>query len=264
MHLSRLRTVCALSLISCATAIAPAQEQNLKSLKFPFPEKLTYHVEWRLITAGNVSIQISPASGGNWQTDMNIESAGLVTRLYKVTDKYRVVTNSKFCGLNSNLDAEEGKHHKLTSMRFDVQHNKVEYDDRDVLKNTSDKRSLDVAPCTYDIVGALASLRLTDMQPGKWATLPITDGKKFAYGKIQAQARESVSLDGKSYQTVRYEAFLFDNVLYKRKGRLFIWLTDDAAHVPVQLRFQMGFPIGTITVELDKQQILGAGQPQAE
>jgi hypothetical protein len=264
MHLSRLRTVCVLYLVVCATAFAPAQEQNPKAVKFPFPEKLTYHVEWRLITAGNVTIQLSRASGGNWETDMNVESAGLVTRWYKVIDKYKAVTNQKFCGLNSNLDAQEGKHHKLTLMNFDVQHNKVEYDDHDVLKNTSDKRWLDVPPCTYETVGALASLRLTDMQPGKWTTIPITDGKKFVYGKIQAQARESLNLEGKSYQTVRYEAFLFDNVLYKRKGRLFIWLTDDAGHVPVQLRFQMGFPIGNITVELDKQQILGAGQPQAE
>lgn len=263
MHLSRLRTLCALYLVSCATAFAPAQEQNSRPLKFPFPEKLTYHVEWRLITAGDVSIQLTRASGGNWQTEMNIESAGLVTRLYRVIDKYKVVTNPKFCGLNSNLDAQEGKHHKLTLMSFDVQHNKVQYDDHDVLKNTSDKRSLDVPPCTYEIVGALASLRLTDLQPGTSATLPITDGKKFAYSKIQAQARESLNLDGRRYQTVRYEAFVFDNVLFKRKGRLFIWLTDDASHVPVQLRFQMGFPIGTITVELDKQQILGAGQPQA-
>jgi hypothetical protein len=43
-------------------------------------------------------------------------------------------------------------------------------------------------------------------------------------------------------------------VLYKRKGRLFIWLTDDADRTPVQLRFQLGFPIGTISLALDKQQ----------
>jgi hypothetical protein len=263
MHLSRLRTICALYLVFCATAFAPAQEQALKPGRFPFPERLIYHVEWRLITAGNVSVQLTRASGGNWQTDMNIESVGLVTRLYRVVDKYKAMANPKFCGLSSNLDAQEGKHHKITLMSFDVQHNKVEYDDRDVLRNTSDKRWLDVPPCTYEVVGALASLRLMDLQPGKSATLPITDGKKFAYGKIQAQARESLNLDGKNYQTVRYEAFLFDNVLFKRKGRLFIWLTDDAAHVPVQLQFHMGFPIGTITVELDKQQILGAWQPQA-
>jgi hypothetical protein len=158
--------------------------------------------------------------------------------------------------MTSDLDAQEGKHHKLTLLKFDLLHNKVEYDDHDLLKNTSDKRWLDVPPCTYEIAGALASLRGLDIPPGRSASLPITDGKKVAFSKIEAQARESVNCGGKTYQTIRYEAFVFDNVLYKRKGRLLIWLTDDAARVPVQLRFQLGFPIGTVTVELDKQQQL--------
>ncbi len=256
MNFFRLRSVCALLLLSCATAFAPAREPTPKPLKFPFPEKLTYHIEWRLITAGDVTVQLSHATGGNWQMDMNIESAGLVSRLYKVNDKYKVLTNQKFCGLDSNLDAQEGKHHKITALNFDLQHNKVEYDDHDVLKNTSDKKWLDIPPCTYEIAGALASLRLTDLQPGKWASIPITDGKRLAYSKVEAQARETLNLNGRNYQTIRCEAFLFDNVLYKRKGRLFIWMTDDPAHVPVQFRFQLGFPVGTVTVELDKQQQL--------
>jgi uncharacterized protein YcgL (UPF0745 family) len=257
MHLPRLRSVCALCLLLSPTAFAPAeQQQQLKSSKFPFPERLSYHVEWRLITAGNVMVQLSRANQDNWQMEMNIESAGLVSRLYRVNDRYKALTNQQFCGVNSNLDAEEGKHHKVMLLSFDVARKKVQYDEHDVLKNASDTRSLDVPPCTYEIAGALASLRSMQVPPGKWATLPITDGKKLAYGKIEAQAKEILSLNGRSYQTVRYEAFLFDNVLYKRKGRLFIWLTDDAARIPVQLRFQLGFPVGTVTVELDKQQEL--------
>lgn len=251
-----LRSVCALLLLSGVGGFAPAQQEPQKPPKFPFPEKLTYRIEWRLITAGNVTVQLSHASGGNWQLNMDVGSAGLVTRLYNVTDKYKAVSDQRFCGIRSDLDAEEGKRHKVTSMTFDWPHSKVEYDEHDVLKNTSEKKWLDVPPCTYEIAGALASLRLTDIPPGKTATLPITDGKRVAYAKIEAQTRENVNLEGRNYQTIRYEAFLFDNVLYKRKGRLFIWLTDDGARVPVQLRFQMGFPIGTVTVELQKQQQL--------
>lgn len=256
MFLFRSRYACVLCLLLNGTCLSPAVEQTAKTAKFPFPEKLTYRIEWRLITAGSVTVQLSRAAGANWQMEMNVQSAGLVTRLYRVMDQYKVVTNQKFCGVSSNLDAQEGKHHKQTVLTFDQQHNKVEYDDHDALKNTSDKKWLDVPPCTYEIAGALASLRLTDFEPGKWASIPITDGKRFAYGKIEAQAKETINLNGRNYQTVRCEAFLFDNVLYKRKGRLFIWMTDDAEHVPVQFRFQLGFPVGTVTVELDKQQQL--------
>ncbi|MBV9761860.1 MAG: DUF3108 domain-containing protein [Acidobacteriaceae bacterium] len=255
MQQSRLRFVCALLLLSGASAFAPGQSPQNPS-KFPYPEKLSYRVEWRFITAGDVTVQLSRASAADWQFNMDIESAGLVTRLYKVTDKYKVVTDQKFCGVKSDLDAEEGKRHRIASLSFNPPQKKVLFDERDVLKNTTEKRSLDVPPCTYDIAGALACLRLIDLPLGKSATLPITDGKKLAYGRIEAQARETVVVDGKTYQAVRYEAFLFDNVLYKRKGRLFLWLTDDASRLPVQMRFQLGFPVGTVNVELEKQQPL--------
>lgn len=256
MSPSRLRPVYALLVLCCTTPFAPAHQGPQKPPQFPFPEKLSYRVEWRLITAGEVTVQLSRANPANWDLNLDIHSAGLVTRLYRVLDKYKVTANQNFCGVDSNLDAEEGKRHRLSLMNFDVAAHKVEYEERDLLKNTTDKRALDVPACSYEIAGALASLRIRDMQPGKWATVPITDGKKLVYAKIQAQARESVTVGGKVYQTVRYEAFLFDDVLYRRKGRLFIWLSDDAAHIPVQFRFQLGFPIGTVTVELESRQTL--------
>jgi len=42
-------------------------------------------------------------------------------------------------------------------------------------------------------------------------------------------------------------------VLYRRPGRLHIWLTDDARKVPVQIQIRMQFTIGTITLRLDKE-----------
>jgi hypothetical protein len=61
-----------------------------------------------------------------------------------------------------------------------------------------------------------------------------------------------MTFEGKTYPSIRYEAFVFDNVLYKRKGRLLIWITDDSARLPVALRMQMAFPIGAVNVELQK------------
>jgi hypothetical protein len=103
-------------------------------------------------------------------------------------------------------------------------------------------------------VGALAAIRAMNLEIGKSDTLPITDGKKIVNARIDAQAKENIAIAGKAYHCIRYEAFLFDNVLYKRKGRLYIWLTDDPDRIPVQLRFHLGFPIGTISVALDKRQ----------
>ena len=232
---------------------APGQQPQ-KSQKFPYPEKLLYRVEWRLITAGSVTVDLARQGSDKWETDLHLESAGWVSRLYKVLDNYKALSDGKFCGTSSYLDSEEGKRHSITRLTFENDLHKVDYDERDLIKNVSDKKETEIPPCTYEITGALASLRGMDLPPGKWATFPITDGKKIAHGKIEAQARETMEVGGKSYSTVRYEAFLFDNVLYKRRGRLLIWMTDDSDRLPVQFRLLLGFPVGSITVQLDKQQ----------
>lgn len=221
---------------------------------FPCPEKLTYRIEWHSVAAGTAVVQLSKSAPSNWQFDLNLQSAGFVTRLYKVLDTYKSVTTNHFCTLSTFLDAQEGKRHRQGQLTFQPAQHKVNYYEHDLVKNTTARKTLDIAPCTHDVVAALATLRALNLQPGKTAMLPVTDGKKMVNARVDAQAKENITVGGKTYSAIRYEAFLFDDVLYKRRGRLFIWTTDDADHLPVQMRVQLGFPIGTVTLELDKQE----------
>ena len=231
------------------------QQQALKSATgFPYPEKLTYRVEWRLVTAGSAIVELQHAASNGWQTNLNLESVGWVTRFYKVLDSYKMISTDKFCGANSTLDAQEGKRHSITQLSFDNNRHKLESDNHDLLKNNDTKKTLDIAPCTHDVMGSLEVLRMSNLEPGKSMTVPITDGKKLASAKIEGQGKDKLTINGASYNTVRYEAYLFDNVLYKRKGRLLVWITEDADRIPVQLRLEMGFPIGNVTVALQKLQ----------
>ena len=249
-HRAAPRSLCALLggvLIPGITAVAQPP-------KFPYPEKLTYRVEWRLVAAGTATVQQRHENAHSWTIDLNLDSAGLVSRLYRVLDTYKVVTDDRFCGSNAYLDAQEGKKHITTRLMFDNSRHKVSYDERDLIKNTSQHKELDSPSCAYDIIGALAALRVTPPPLGRSIRLPITNGRKIVMGKIEAQGRDNISVAGKNYSAIRYEAYLFDNVLYRRKGRLFIWLSDDSGHLPVQLQLHLGFPIGTITVSLDKEE----------
>jgi hypothetical protein len=240
----------------CLAGLAAWQQPTPKVSRFPYPEKLSYRVEWRLVTAGTAIVQLSKPSPDLWELALDLQSAGMVNRLYRVLDRYKVISNNRFCASTSVLDAQEGNRHRLTRLTFENSRHKVEFDERDLINNATSKRVLDIAPCTHDVAGALAAIRSMNVELGHSATLPITDGKKMVNVRIDAQSRENVRVAGKTYHTIRYEVFLFDNVLYKRKGRLFIWLTDDVDRTPVQLRFQLGFPIGTISFALDKQQKL--------
>ena len=237
--------------VVCLGQLAPAQ---IDHVKFPCPEKLSYRVEWHGITAGEATVTTVRPKPNEWQTNMDLESAGMVARLFHVDDKYTSNMGDKYCVSSTELDAQEGKHHKYEKISFDFTHRKVDYYERDYVKNQETRKQLDASACTFEITGALEALRSMSLEPGKSITVPITDGKKFANARIDAQAKENVTVAGKNYATIRYEAFVFDNVLFHRKGRLEVWITDDAERLPVLFRMQMGFPIGTVNVELQKQE----------
>jgi Protein of unknown function (DUF3108) len=245
------------ALLLVLSATCPGRAQDAQKTPPVFKAmKLTYRVEWRLVTAGNVDLEFTRAGGSTWQTQMKLESAGLVNRLFRVQDSYRAFMDERFCGSSAHLDAQEGKRHTITQLNFDYGRKKSIYDEKDLVKNTSKHVELDIPPCTHDIVGALAEFGQLDLQPGKSTTLPVTDGKKLAKVRIEARGKETITIDDKKYPAIRYEVFVFDNILYKRKGSLQIWLTDDAEKAPVQFRFQLGFPVGTISVNLVKKQDL--------
>jgi hypothetical protein len=81
---------------------------------------------------------------------------------------------------------------------------------------------------------------------------PVSNGKKVVSARIEAQQREDVKTPAGTFKTVRYELFLFNNVLWSRSGHLYIWLTDDRRRIPVQIRFRLPVTIGTITLQLEK------------
>jgi Protein of unknown function (DUF3108) len=240
-------------IIFCLSSLQPANGQS-QNQTFPFPEKLNYTVEWRLMDAGTVSLDLTRDGNSNkWNFKINIQSAGLVSRLYRVNDSYSVDTLDRFCLHNATLDAEEGKKHSTSKLVVDSSRYKLAVEERNITRNQNETRELDIAPCSYEILGALGTLRTMNLEPGKSTIMPITNGKKFAHARIMAQAKETIAVDGKKYSTTRYEAFLFDDVVYKRRGRLLIWIEDGPERLPVEFRLLLGFPIGTITVDLQKQ-----------
>ena len=103
-------------------------------------------------------------------------------------------------------------------------------------------------------MGGLLALRSLRLEPGKTARIPVSDGKKSVQARVEAQDREDIRTPAGTFRAVRYEVFLFNDVLFKRSGHLRIWLTDDERRLPVQLQVRLQFTIGTITFRLLKEE----------
>jgi len=219
----------------------------------PASENLHYSVEWRLITAGKSHLAWTATTAG-FQTNLQIESAGLVSRLFKVNNEYSSSLDRGLCAHSSLMKTNEGSRHRETSITFDAERKKASYLERDTVKNTVLTTSeIDIPPCVSDIIGALYRMRTLNLEPGQSAQIPVSDGKKSVSARVEAQRREQVKTPAGSFRTIRYEAFIFNNVIYRRSGRVYVWLTEDARRLPVKVQVRLQLHIGTITLELEKE-----------
>ncbi len=179
-------------------------------------ERLTYGIEWRLIRAGTTVI--------DWQkkhAEMKLESAGMVSALFKVHDTYTVNFDEPFCVTSSLMDSFEGKRHHETRATYDRARNHATFQEKDVIKNSVVRSNvLEVPNCVHEVVGALLTLRGMSIEPGQSGQIPLSDGRRTASSKVEAQEREEVKTPAGNFKTIRYEANMMNGVVYTRKGQL--------------------------------------------
>jgi hypothetical protein len=241
-----------LPLVAFLVCIPAATPQ---SSPIPSKEIFQYAVEWRLITAGRARIDWSSAGRSGWDVKLHLESAGLVSKLFKVEDDYTATLNQALCVQSAHLVTHEGSRQRETRITFDAEAKKASYLERDRIKNTTLlAQEISIPPCVHDVIGGLFFLRTLNLEPGQSVEVPVSDGKKAVMAKVEAQSREEVKTPAGTFKTVRYELYLFNGVLYKRPAHLNIWLTDDRRKLPVQLRVRMQIAIGTITLQLEKHE----------
>ncbi len=222
-------------------------------------ENLNFDIEWRLIPAGVAKLSWKPMPGSAVaasEARLHLESTGIVSRLFHVSDDYTSMLTQNFCGGGTFMAAHEGSRNKETRVSFDQQARHAKYIEKDLVKNVVTNQEVDTPACVHDVLGGLIVLRSLRLEPGKTAQIPISDGKKAAQVRVEAQRREDVVTALGTFQTVRYEVFIFDNVIYKRSAHVHVWLTDDNVRMPVQVQVRLQFAIGTITFKLAKEERL--------
>lgn len=211
-------------------------------------ETLFYGAEWRFVRAGEVEVRIHPGV----QTDMKLRTLGIVNSLFSVNNTYRAEFGARGCVVSTLLEAHEGKKHTESRVTYDYAKQRAFYLEKNLVKDAVVTRSdIEIPDCIHDLIGALGVLRRSNFA-GQTISIPLSDGKKAIKARIEPLAKEQVTTPMGTYRTQKVEAFLFNGEFFRRSGRLFLWISEDDRRLPVRIRIQLPFYIGTVTLTLEK------------
>lgn len=124
----------------------------------------------------------------------------------------------------------------------------VEFDQERHLASDG-KDTIEVAPFVQDVLSALYWVRTQPIEMGNslWVD-SHTDGKNYLV-EVRVLRRERVKVEAGVFSCLVIEPKLKEGAgIFKHKGRLLIWLTDDRRKMPVLMKSKV--IIGSISAEL--------------
>ena len=217
------------------------------TFRFPNGEVLHFTAEWRLWNAGLATIRMD-AAGSEQKVTATADSVGFVSLLYKVTDRFESYFDRKtFCSTHIFKHSEEGLHKRETNIRFDEVRHKAVLDEKNLRNNEAKHTEQDIPGCVTDVLSAIFYVASLPLDQGAVYTFPLNDGGSTVDVRAHVEGREQIKTDAGTFNTIRVQPESDTGVL-KNRGKVWVWYTDDAAHMPVQMRARLFW--GTLTLKL--------------
>jgi uncharacterized protein DUF3108 len=217
--------------------------------RFPNGQSYVYGVEWHLFNAGTATVKMDAAGAEQRVTALG-DSAGFVNAFYKVHDFLESRFDPRsFCSLHVSKHLEEGSRKRQTELAFDYGRHKSMLNDKNLKSGDSKHTENDIPSCVTDVVSGFYYLASLPLEPGTFNTFVVSDGAKTTNVTAHVEARERVKVPAGTYQTIRIKAEP-DSGPLKGKTTIVVWFTDDANHMPVQMRSKLGW--GTLMFRLQR------------
>jgi Protein of unknown function (DUF3108) len=231
-------------LVEQSAMVAPSIARPRPEYQFPVGQTYVYGGEWRLFNAGIGTLRMEQA-GQEHRIVGTADAAGTVALLYHVQDRLESFLDpSTFCSHQTSRHIEEGFRRVETHITFDYQHGKAVLDHKNIKKKESKHEEHDIPNCVTDMLSSVYYVASLPLLTGKTYSFPINDGGPTVTVVVHVEAREQVKTPAGTFNAIRVQPETASGVL-RDKGKIWVWYSDDAARVPVQMRARMSW--GTFT-----------------
>jgi hypothetical protein len=215
---------------------------------FDFPRQtLRYEAEYRFWTAGVATLRIE-RSGNQEHLAAAADATGVVALLFRVQDRFNSYLDAqKLCSSKLTKHTEEGSHWRETSITFDYARGKSVLEEKNLKTGQSKRVENDIPGCVTDVASGILYVASLPLEPDATYSFPLNDGGKTVTIQAHVEGKEQIKTPAGSFQTIRVGP-QGDYSALKNRGRVLIWYSDDARHLPIQMQARMLW--GTLTVYL--------------
>lgn len=225
----------------------PTLEAPHAGYVFPTKQTLSFTVDWRVFTAGLAVFQLEQ-QGGVEKITATADTVGGVTMLFPVIDRFQSGMDTKTgCSTGFSKQIQEGRRKISSDLSFEYGQGKQTLVERNLVRGTTKQQTASIPACVTDSLSAIFYAASQPLVVGQNVRFPLADSMRTVTVTMKVEAKEEIKTPAGTFQTIRVQPTADEGVV-KNRGRIWIWYTDDARHIPVQIRASLFW--GTITFHL--------------
>jgi hypothetical protein len=215
--------------------------------QYPAKQTLTFSVDFRVFTAGTAVFHLEQVND-TMKVSATANTLGAVHMLFPVVDTFQSGFDTKTgCSTGFNKQIQEGRRKISSELTFDYQHGKQYQHERNLVKGTATQKEANIPACVTDSLSGIFYFQSQPMVVGQTIGFPLADSMRTVTVGMKAETKEEIKTPAGTFQTIKVEP-LADEGVVKNHGHIWIWYTDDARHLPVQIQARLFW--GTITFHL--------------
>jgi Protein of unknown function (DUF3108) len=216
---------------------------------FAFPEKqtLTYSVDWRVFPAGTAVVHLEQ-EGDREKITATAQTIGAINLLFHVSDHFEsLIDRARACTYQFNKQTVEGRRQVNSTLQLDYAQSKSILDQKNLVTGAVKHVENALPGCMTDLLTGMFYAASQPLVVGQSFVIPIVDSVHNVPVTMKVEGRELIRTPMGTFHTIRVQPTAAAGVV-KNRGNIWIWYTDDARHLPVQMRARLFW--GTITFRL--------------
>ena len=235
-------------------------------------ERLAYDVTWLGIKAGEATLEAEGVVNLNGRRAYHLvttaQSTPLISKIYRVDDRTESFLQADpMRALRFDKNLREGRYRHSSQTVFDHEKGIATFRYLDFSPVPKGITRLDEAerygkyvsqefpltPGALDELSVLYYVRTLPLVANTTVTARVFASRKNWELEVKVLGRETFETVLGQRETLKVEPLLKFEGIFQRKGRMIVWLTDDAERIPVQMKSEI--IIGSFVTTLTRREV---------